>query len=138
MCFVRPVFLTTRARPEHLRLRPRHPSSLPWVHRPIAIMASQAKIIDGNAIAKCVLFFTHRKGIIDFFLRLSCFLFLPLPIYLSFDCPTPRGVPNLSPERSVIASHRASRNSEPLIRLFVRISSSSRLEIDQIARHTSG
>lgn len=51
----------------------------------------------------------RRKGIIDFFLVPAS---ATHPIYLSFDRPTPRGVPNQSPasERFVIASHRVSRN----------------------------
>jgi hypothetical protein len=59
----RPLFLPflPRVRPELLTLRPRLSSLPAWVHLPIALMASQANIIDGTAIAKCVLLFFHPQ-----------------------------------------------------------------------------
>lgn len=81
-----------------------------------------------------------RMGIIDF---LSWFSFpssATYPIHLSFDCPPLAAfqIYLLVSERSVIASHRASRSLELHIRHSVHISSSSKPEIDQIARHMSG
>lgn len=112
-----------RVRPGHFRHRSRHSSQLAWVRRP---MASQAKIIDGTAIAKCVLRFVRMIGIINLpFIAAS--LFPPLSsvrsiFYSNVPPLTAFQIRSRSSERFAIASHRAFGNSELHIHPFIHIS----------------
>lgn len=132
-----------RLRPGHLRPRPR-PSSLlalalAWTHRSMASQA-QAKVIDGTAIAKCVMLPVRSHNPIYSLTYLVVSLYLRHLLShlssMSFPLSFPSGVP--VSERSATVSHRVCRKSGPHTRPFVHISLSSKLEIDLIVRHMSG